>query len=245
MLKFVLSGCVAISIVASLARAAEKSTGVKRPPILAPGSDTSNPRSKKQPSVKFPVAVTAPFDALVTRRRSVHYAALAKLVERGHELAASAAAEARRLDKLPEHKNAGVQEVLDSVVVSLNTLCAEHATMLNWKKGLPKKADAVKGRTVDMTCKNLAVKKLLAKAEKGWGVKIELSPLARKLKATLDVDIDGAPTLKQFLDWLAADQALTYGRVGDKLVLVPACSVKLKKAIDAGAKKKPKTGGKN
>jgi len=240
MFRIVLAVGLASSTLAVAGFSGEKAGRVKRPAVRAPGGKKTGSRPAKVPKKKFPVAVTPPFDSLVTRRRSAHCAALAKLVERGHELAASAAAEATRLDRLPEHKDRGVQEVLDSVIVGLRTLCAERATMLRWKKGLPAKADAVSGKSVDLTCKNLEVAKLLARAGKGWGLKLELSPLARKLKASLDVDIEGAPTLGQFLDWLSADQALSCGHVGDTVILVPAPSVKLKKAIEAARKKKSK-----
>jgi hypothetical protein len=89
-----------------------------------------------------------------------------------------------------------------------------------------------------MTCRDLALEKLLAKASKAWGLRIELSPVAAEFKAALDVDMDGAPTLKQFLDWLASSQGLTCGRAGDRLVLVPACSLRLKRALDEARREK-------
>jgi hypothetical protein len=171
-----------------------------------------------------------------------HLAALADLVERGEQLAGRAAAEAKRLRKLPKQRNERVQGVVDSVISSLETVAAERALMAKWKKGLSKKADSISGKQADMTCTNLAVGKLLRKASEGWGVTIELSPAARKFKATLDVDVEGSPTLKQFLDWLAADQGLTYGHAEGKMVFVPNCSLKLAAAIRA--KKKSGADGK-
>jgi hypothetical protein len=222
---------VSLSSMVDAGEAAEKTIKVKRLPLTAP---------KNKVKAKFPVKVTVPFDTLVSTRYSRHLTALKALVARGNELSTAAAAEAKRLDALPEQENKSVQAVLDSVIAALQAIGAERVVMTKWKKGLSAKAEKVSGKQVDLSCTNLAIGKLLKRASKSWGVEIELSPVAGKLKQTLDLDLKGAPTLKEFLNWLAARESLTYGYAGTTLVLVPGCSLELKKALERQQRQKAK-----
>ncbi len=212
----------ALALTFSVSAAAEKRPPIKRPPLV------KKTRKKTKPAI----AIGKDFVALAKGGYSARLAAFAALLPRAGELAPAASAEARRLRKLPEQTNEVSRRMLAFVTGCLDDLVAEVAVMKKWKKGPSPKADKISGRTVDLTCKDLAIAKLLARASKGWGVTIELSPAARRFKAALDLELTGAPSLKEFLDWLAGDQGLVYGHVGDKIVIVPPASVTLKHNMD-------------
>jgi hypothetical protein len=183
-------------------------------------------RTRKLPA--FPVKFSGPFAGLADWKYSKRIKAYKLLVARGRELSVPAAAEAKRLAALPRHKNKSVQEVIDFAVLLLKEVVAENKLMQSWKKGVPPKAAAVSGQRKNAACVNVKIGKLLQDVSAKWGVSIKLSPVAMRLVGHLEVTLEGEPTLKQFLDWLGAQENLSCGVSGGQVVFVPQCSLKMK-----------------
>ncbi len=214
----------ALVLAFSVAGAAEKRPPVTRPPLVK----KTDAKKKTRPAIN----IEQTFAPLAKGGYSERLTAFAALLPRAGELSAAARAEAARLRKLPEQSNPVSKRMLAFVTGSLDDLAAEVPVMAAWKPGLPQGARKVSGRRVDLTSKNQPVAEVLARAGKGWGVAIELSPAARRFKAALDLDLAGNPNMKEFLGWLAADQNLVCGHVGEKVVLVAPASVALKVNMD-------------
>lgn len=171
--------------------------------------------------------VAAPFAGLAKGDVTQRAAALEALLPRGAELQAAARAEAERLRQLelPETA-AGARHVREQVSGLLLDFAAEAELMKSWKKGLP--AGANPEKVAPMTCQDKPIREVLAMASRGWGVTFELSPCAAWLNSGLSADLEGAPSLKDFLDWLEGHE-LVAGSAGGKIVLVPPGSAKMKK----------------
>ncbi len=192
------------------------------------GTATPSRAGRKLKLPAFPVKFAGPFAGLANWKYSERIKAYKLLVARGGELSVQAAAEAKRLEALPRHKNDSVQEVIGFAVLLLKELVAENKLMQSWKKGLPAKAAAISGQRKNVSCVNKKLGKTLRDVSSSWGVSIELSPVAKRLVGRLDVTLEGEPTLKEFLSWLAAQENLSYGRSAGKVVFVPQCSLKMK-----------------
>ena len=220
-----------------------KSLPVRRPPLVqSDPASTAPPPERPKEKAKPGLQVDPHFVPLVEGKFSERAAALAAALACAHDLAAPARAEAARLRALTEVERAGHRDMLDWLLGCLDDLVAEEALVRSWKKGLSKEAEAISGRTVDLTCTNSPVADVLSKASKGWGLAFELSPAARRLNSGLEMSLDGAPSLEQFVKWLAAGNELICGHAGGKLVLVPPASVKLAENIEKAAKEKTPTG---
>ena len=212
------------------------------PPSAAPAAEGEPVTVVKKPEKrkKLPFEITEPFNKLVTGDYAERLAAFNAMLPEAGKLAESARAEAARLRALPEQLGEVSRRVLGDAIGALDDLVAEAELAASWEKGLSPAARKVRGRTVDLTCRDKPIVELLEKASKGYGVEIELSPAARRLKATLVADLTGPPTLLQFVDWLAGAESLIYGHVGEKLVFVPAGTVELAEALKKEGEAAPK-----
>ncbi|MHC4915878.1 MAG: hypothetical protein ACYTGB_10340 [Planctomycetota bacterium] len=210
----------------SFASAGESGEGGRRPPLVRP------PRTDRRPRVARPVIqVAEEFRPLATGKYSERMAAFEALLPRAAELADSAKAEARRLEALEPPDAVRVREVIAFVKGCLADLAAEAALLRAWKRGLGPRGEAAAGKSTDMTCQAKPVAAMLEKAGRGYGVKIELSPAARRIDASLDLTLDGSPTLKQFVDWLCGDRGYTCGHANGKITLVPAASARAAEGV--------------
>jgi len=197
---------------------------------------------KPKPQALF--EVQPPFGSLVIGDYGDRVKAFMDFLPKAAELAPAAKAEAARLRALPPPEaNTAAQRIMAFVTGSLDALCAEAELMKSWKKGPPPSAGKVIDKVVAMDCKEKPIADVLAKASAGWGVTFELSPAARIATGAMDVDLEGAPSLKDFLKWLADEQGLLCGFVGEKIVLTTAASVKLQENIEKAGKEKDKKPG--
>jgi hypothetical protein len=207
--------------------------------LFAAAGEAPGKGGKPKPQAEF--EIKPPFDALVVGKADERMTAFTALIPKAAELAEAARAEAARLKALPtpEEPTATRQRILDAATGALDALVAEAEAMKAWKPGLPAAAEKVQGKTVPMDCKDQPIGAVLKKAAAGWGLGIELSPAAVRTVGALGVDLEGSPSLRQFLEWLAAEQGLICGQSGEKVVLVPAGSLKLRENIEkAGGGKK-------
>ena len=220
---------VSLLISLSFASAGESADAGRRPTLVRPASGERTPQ---RPRIARPlIRVADEFRPLATGKYSERMAAFRSLLPRAAELAESAKAEARRLGELEPPDQERVRDMIAFVKGCLEDLAAEAALLPGWKRGLGPKGEAAAGRTTDMTCQAKPVAAMLEKASRGYGVKIELSPTARRIDSSLDLTLDGSPTLKQFVDWLCADRGYTCGHADGKIFLVPAASARAAEAV--------------
>lgn len=209
----------------------------------APAGEADPGARPEKPKPQAPFEVNPPFGKLVVGDYADRMAAFTDLLPRAAELADAAKAEAARLRALPPPEDGSVaRRIMDFVTGCLDALSAEAEIMKSWKKGLLASAEKVgaAGKVVALDCRDKPIAEVLARASAGYGLSIELSPATRIATGALDVDLEGAPTLKQFIGWLETDRGLVCGCSGEKIVLAVPASVKLRENIEKAAKEKEK-----
>jgi hypothetical protein len=201
--------------------------------VVGASAPAGEPAADKKEAEPQRIEVQPPFDKLVTGDYPERLAALTALVPRAAELADAAKAEAARLRALPPPKEGSVgRRIMDFATGALDALAAESELMKTWKPGLPAAAEKVKGQKVALDCKDTAIEAVLKRGSAAWGVTLELSPAGTVLRGALDVSLVGSPTLKEFVDWLCAEQGLVCGQAGGKVVLVPPAALQLQANIE-------------
>ncbi len=217
----------------SLRSAIQTIGGIIMAGALALGGE-GQPAADAPAAGQEPIKVQAPFDAIFTGRRHVDRVnAFRDLLPRAGELAGAARAEAVRLRALAAPKEGSfARSAFDFTLKSLDALAAEPEAVKSWKTGLPASAGKVAAKVVNLDCTDRPIAEVLARAAAGWGVAIELSPAATQTAAALDVSLEGAPNLKEFLEWLCGEQGLVYGCSGDRIVLALPESVKLRDNLE-------------
>jgi hypothetical protein len=194
---------------------------------IPPEPVASRPAAAAEPLERGAVTVQTPFSGLAAAGYSERLAAFAALLPRAAEVSAKAFVE---INVLRAHQKAG-RHVPRPAIEALEDLRAEAGLLAGWEEGLPACAEGVKGSQFTVNCSRTPVAEALRMASRSWGVRLELSPGARRLLAALDLELSGTTDLEGFLRWVTVDRSRTYGgilvvgHVGDTVVLVPAESL--------------------
>jgi hypothetical protein len=168
-----------------------------------------------------------PFEELGRREFSRRADAFSGLLPEAKRLRAAAVAELARLEEL---RKSG-ERVPDYAVGALRNLVAEAELLEKWERGLPAFAEKLKDNAVELECAPMSIGKALERVSREFGLGIELSPGARQLLGSLEVEVDATSKLGPFLEWLCRNPSRSHGRilvvghVGEKIVVAPTESV--------------------
>ncbi len=205
-----------------------------------PAVTEPKPAAKREmpPPKRKPVALAPEFAGLEADTYRQRMDAFAALLPRARELASAARQELARLEELRKSGRQlppGVREGRRA----LEDLVAEADLLKVWQRGLPAHAEKTRTRNFQVKCPRVPVEDALSSASRLWGLRLEISPGGRRLLAALDLELSGSTDLDGFLDWVSVDRSRQYGgilivgRVGERVVLVPAESFR---TIAAGVK---------